>query len=60
LAGVDKDLFFIADGEGDGLAVLALIRKKFDGGEDPRLVAGVESLRRIIQTLNDGAVSKAV
>lgn len=61
LADVEKDLaFFAAAGEGDGLAVLALIRKTFDGGEDPRLVAGVESLERIIQTLNEGAVPKAV
>ncbi|MFB9953410.1 hypothetical protein ACFFP0_31620 [Rhizobium puerariae] len=46
---VAKDIAFLrAAGEGDGLAVLALIEKTFDGGEDPRLIAGIEALRRIL------------
>lgn len=40
---------FRAAGEGDGLAVLALIEKTFDGGEDPRLIAGVDALKRIVR-----------
>lgn len=49
MADVEKDLAFLrAAGEGDGLAVLALIEKTFDGGEDPRLLAGIDALRRIL------------
>ncbi len=49
-ADVEKDLAFLkAAGASDGVAVLALIRKTFDGGEDPRLVAGIEALDRILR-----------
>ena len=50
MADVEKDLAFLrAAGGGDGLAVLALIEKTCDGGgEDPRLLAGIEALRRIL------------
>lgn len=48
LADVEKDLAFMAAASpGDTLAVLALIRKTFDGGEDPRLLAGIQALVRI-------------
>lgn len=52
-ADVEKDLAFLRSAsEGDGPAVLALIEKTFDGGEDPRLVAGIKALKR---TFSKGA-----
>jgi hypothetical protein len=49
LADVEKDIEFLnVAGRGDGLAVLALIDKTLDGGEDPRLLAGLDALRRIL------------
>ncbi len=37
-----------AAGPGDGPAVLALVERIFDGGEDPRLIAGIAALWRIV------------
>lgn len=55
LADVEKDLTFMAAaGRDDVLAVLALIEKTFDGGEDPRLVAGMNALQRINCRPTDG------
>lgn len=47
-ADIGKDLEFMRlAGRADGLAVLALIDKTLDGGEDPRLLAGLDAFRRI-------------
>lgn len=48
MADVEKDIEFMSlAGPADGLAVLALIDKTLDGGEDPRLLAGLDACRRI-------------
>jgi hypothetical protein len=49
VAHVEKDLPFLRTvGEGDGFAVLPLIEKPFKGGEDPRLVAAIDALPRVL------------
>ena len=50
MADVEKDIEFMSlAGQGDGLAVLALIDKTLArDGEDPRLLEGLNALRRIL------------
>lgn len=48
-ADVEKDIAFMgAAGPATALPVLALVEKTFDGGEDPRLTAGIAALWRIV------------